>query len=253
MKKPTRRDLGGLSLEPLHIARNSTKADVYKLEWPPQSGNFAVLKDMKNRPAWFRLTAGRWFLCREFLALRALDGVAGVPRAISRPDRDCLLMEWRAGTPVMDWAMGTVPDDALAQIASILEQVHSCGVIHGDLHRSNILLTPQGQVTIIDWATAGVFRSRRSAAKQLTFAEWVTLDIRALAKLKARHAPESMSEREKDALLSGSKIYRFVRSAGFKIRRLFGHRRAKSPDHAAARYKSFVENAQKRLDSEADS
>ncbi len=244
MKNPSRREIEALPREALHVARNTTKADVYKLEWPPGSGHFAVLKDMKNRPAWFRLGAGRWFLSREFRALRKLSGIEGVPRAIAKPDPDCVLMEWRAGTPIMDWKMGAVSAESLEKIAQIVQQSHARGVVHGDLHRSNVLLTPEGQITLIDWATAGVFRARRGAFKSFTFAEWTALDVRAVAKLKARHAPESVSRAEKDALLNGSKIYRIVRSAGFKFRQMLGHNRAKSPEFAAERYKRLVERGQ---------
>ncbi len=243
--QPTRRVLEALPREPLHIARNTTKADVYQLEWPPNSGQFAVLKDMRKRPAWFRLTAGRWFLWREFRALRALDGIEGVPRAIAKPDADCVLMEWRAGTPVMDWEMGAVPIEALETIATIVAHAHARGVVHSDLHRSNVLLTKEGQVTLIDWATASVFPFRRGKIKDFTFEEWKTLDIRAVAKLKARHAPQSVSAAEKDALLHGSKIYRTVRGAGFKLRKMLGHDRAKSPEFAAQRYQRLVERAPK--------
>ena len=241
----SRRTLESLEKEALHIARNATKADVYRFEWPPQSGRFVVLKDMKRRPAWFRLTAGRWFVRREFLALRALKGIEGIPRAVARPDADSLVMEWRPGTPVMDWKMGSVPVEALEKAAQIIAAAHRRGVIHGDMHRSNVLLTTEGEVTVIDWATAGVFGRRRSFRKNLTFEEWCTLDVRAVAKLKARHAPHSVSDEEKDALLNGSKIYRLVRKAGFQLRKLFGHQRAKPPEFAAERYKRLVERGQK--------
>ncbi len=246
--KPTRRVLEALPREPLHIARNNTKADVYKLEWPPDSGQFAVLKDMKLRPAWFRLTVGRWFIAREFRALRALDGIEGVPRALARPDADCVLMEWRAGTPVMDWKMGMVPVESLEKIAEIVAQAHSRGVIHGDLHRSNVLLTEAGDVTLIDWATAGVFGAKTGVFKRFTLGEWKVIDVRAVAKLKARHAPESVSAAEKSALLHGSKLYRAVRGAGFTLRKWLGHDRAKSPEFAAARYQRLIERARDTLE-----
>lgn len=243
-KNPTRRELELLPREPLHIARNNTKADVYKMEWPPGSGQFAVLKDMAARPAWFRLGAGRWFIGREFRALRALDGIEGVPRALAKPDADCVLMEWRAGTPIMDWKMGAVPVEALEKIAQIVAQAHARDVIHGDLHRSNVLLTEEGQVTLIDWATAGVFGAKLGAAKRFTLGEWKVIDVRAVAKLKARHAPQSVSEAERDALLNGSKLYRTVRGAGFKIRKLLGHNRTKSPEFTAQRYQRLVDRAE---------
>lgn len=240
----TRREMESLPREALHIARNSTKADVYRFEWPPASGQFVVLKDMKARPAWFRFTAGRLFLRREHRALRALEGIQGIPRAIARPDADSLVMEWHGGTPVMDWKMGAMPVESIEKAGQIIAQAHARGVVHGDLHRSNILLTETGEVTLIDWATAGVFGTRRVKAKDFTFEEWRALDVRAIAKLKARHAPLVISDEEKDLLINGSKIYRLIRTAGFKIRRALGHKKAKSPESAAARYEKFIKNAQ---------
>ncbi|HEX8464308.1 MAG TPA: hypothetical protein VF627_06800, partial [Abditibacterium sp.] len=120
------------------------------------------------------------------------------------------------------------------------------------LHRSNVLLTPEGEVTLIDWATASVFRRKKSLFKSFTFAEWRSLDVRAVAKLKARHAPESVSGEEKEALLNGSKIYRLVRQTGFRIRAMFGHQRAKPPEFAALRYKKLVERGQKAAEEKPD-
>jgi tRNA A-37 threonylcarbamoyl transferase component Bud32 len=240
----TRREFEALPREALHVARNATKADVYRFEWPVGSGQFVVLKDMKTRPAWFRLLAGRIFLSREYRALRALDGIEGIPRAIARPDADSLVMEWRPGVPVMDCNKEEVRLPALEEVAEIISQAHARGVIHGDLHRSNVLLTPDGEVTLIDWATGGIFGPNRRGAKAWTFEEWRALDIRAVAKLKARYAPQSVTEAEKDVLLNGSKVYRLVRGVGFKVRSLLGHKHTKSPEFAAARYKSFIEHNQ---------
>lgn len=239
--KLTRRRLETLPTEALHVARNTTKADVYRFQWPPASEQFAVLKDMRARPLWFRLLAGRFFVRREYRALRALQNIEGVPRLIARLDADGLVMEWRAGTPLMDWKDGTVAPQSLEKVAQIIAAAHARGVVHGDLHRSNVLLAPDGEVTLIDWATAAVFPAKRGAVKGFTFEEWRALDVRALAKLKARHAPQSLSQAEKSVLLGGSKIYALVRGAGFKIRRLLGHRKATSPAEAAARYQQLVE------------
>lgn len=244
MNQLSRRALGALEKQPLHIARNATKADVFRFEWPPGSGRFAVVKDMRARPAWFRLGAGRLFLMREYRALRALQGIEGVPRALGRPDFDALVMEWHAGAPVMKRPAGDMPVAALEEVARIVAAAHARGVTHGDLHRSNVLLDENGRVTLIDWATAGVFGSQRRGLKAITFQEWCALDVRAIAKLKARHAPQLLSPQETEVLLHGSKIYRLVRNAGFHIRRALGHQRAKPAEFASARYQKFIENAQ---------
>lgn len=252
MKIPilTRARLAELELEPLHVARNNTKADVYRFEWPPASGRYAVLKDMKPRPAWFRLTGGRVFLRREYRALKALEGIAGVPRALARPDADAIVMEWHSGTPAMNSENGAMSEAALENVARIIAAAHARGITHGDLHRSNVLLAEDGGVTLIDWATAGVFGLRRRGSKAFTFAEWCAIDLRAVAKFKARHAPHCLSPHEKDLLLNGSKIYRLVRTAGFKIRKMLGHTRAKPPERAVSRYQRVIERleAEERAD-----
>jgi tRNA A-37 threonylcarbamoyl transferase component Bud32 len=239
MKKLTRAVLSGLQLEPLHVARNGTKADVYRFEWPRESGRYAVLKDMSVRGAWFRLIAGRIFIWREYRALRALEGIEGIPRAIAQLDADSFVMEWRPGKPIMKWEKDKVTVEILDGLAHIVEQAHARGIIHGDLHRSNILISEEGTTTVIDWATAGVFGNKRSGLKAFTFKEWCSLDRRAVAKLKARHAPHSLTAEELE-LLNGSKMYRLIRTAGFRIRRMFGHRNTHSPEMAIARYKDLA-------------
>lgn len=239
MKDLTRAVISGLPLEPLHVARNGTKADVYRFEWPQGSGEYAVFKDMSVRAGWFRFTAGRWYIRREFRALTALKGIDGIPRAIAQPDADSFVMEWRPGKPIMKWDRDKVTVDFLDRLAKIVEEAHSRGIIHGDLHRSNILISEDGIITVIDWATAGVFGKRRLGYKAFTFEEWKSLDRRAVAKLRARHVPQSLSE-EEIQLLGGSAVYRLVRGAGFRLRKLVGHRNADPPERGIARYKDLA-------------
>jgi aminoglycoside phosphotransferase (APT) family kinase protein len=183
----SRAALRRFQLEPIHVARNITKADVHRFEWPPQSGEFAVVKDMRARPLWFRLVLGRAALGREWKALRALGEIEGVPKPIARLDADAFVMEWRAGTPAMHFAnsentrksfvdesvqpqtasMNDFDNDedeltgistaVLERVARLLDASHARGVTHGDLHRNNILIAPDESVTLIDWATACVF------------------------------------------------------------------------------------------------
>ncbi|RYG63212.1 hypothetical protein EON80_21680, partial [bacterium] len=220
-------------------ARNGTKADVYRFEWPPESGEYAVFKDMRPRAAWFRLAAGRFFIWREYRALRALEGIVGIPKAIAQPDVDSFVMEWRPGKPIMKWEKDKVSVEILEELGDIIRQAHERGIIHGDLHRSNILISEDGVLTVIDWATAGVFGKTRLGLKAFTFKEWCALDRRAVAKLKARHAPHSLTAAEIE-LLNGSKMYRMIRKAGFRMRRAFGHQRVDSPEASIARYKELA-------------
>ena len=254
----TRRALKRLDLEAIHVARNLTKADVHRFEWPPESGQFAVVKDMRARPLWFRVVLGRAALGREWKALRALESVEGVPQPLARLDADAFVMEWRAGTPAMNFGSevengfvdenavdeGGISPETVERVARMLESAHARGVTHGDLHRNNILIAPDGSVTLIDWATACVFGFQPRGLKAWTFREWRSLDVRALAKFKARHAPHLVTPAERELLLHGSPLYRFVRGWAQRIRRVCGFSVGRPPEKVAARYERWLARAE---------
>jgi hypothetical protein len=211
----TRRELETLPRRSLHQARNWSKADVSLIEWPPQSGQLVVVKDMRTRPLWFRVLAGRALMWREWRALRALEDLSGVPSPLTRPDADCFVMEYKPGRQLDSMEKWEISGDAVEKIVALLAEVHRRGVTHGDLHSHNILLDDNGEVALIDWATACVFGARRLGPKAVSFDEWKALDERALAKIKCASAPLDVTPRERDLLLhGGSRAYRLIK--GFK-------------------------------------
>jgi tRNA A-37 threonylcarbamoyl transferase component Bud32 len=141
----TRRVLDTLPMRTLHAARNWSKADVYLSEWPPQSGHKVVVKDFKKRALWFRIVAGRYFLRREWQALRVLDGTRGVPRAIAKPDADSLVVEYVRGEPLSEIPRRTISDATMDRLETLVRTLHERGVTHGDLHLENILVDEDGQ------------------------------------------------------------------------------------------------------------
>jgi tRNA A-37 threonylcarbamoyl transferase component Bud32 len=195
----------------LHEARNWSKADVYLAEWPPQSGRQVVVKDFKKRALWFRIGAGRYFLRREWHALRALDGTPGVPRAIAKPDADSLVVEYVRGEPLSEMPDRGLDDATMERIEKLVHALHARGVTHGDLHHENILLDEDGKVALLDWATAHVF-DRRNKTQGWVFEEWQALDLRAVAKIKLYHARHRVSEQDYELLESGSRVYRAIKS-----------------------------------------
>jgi tRNA A-37 threonylcarbamoyl transferase component Bud32 len=209
----TRRKLKKLPRESIHNARNWSKADVSIAEWPPNSGRRVVVKELKHRPLWFRILAGRYLLRREWKTLCALADLEGVPTPIARPDSDTIVMEFRPGQPLDKLLWWQVPDDVIEKIENLVAQIHARGITHGDLHGYNVLVDESGEVTLIDWATASTFGRRRGTAKALTFSEWRALDERALAKIKIVFAPVDMTPLQHDLLLNGgSRVYRFVKN-----------------------------------------
>lgn len=204
----------------LHAARNETKAIVSLVEWPPASAEVVVVKDLSSRALWFRLLAGRWLLSREWKTLEFLAGTPGVPAPVARLDADALAMKHCAGDSFLHFAPGELPASAVRELERMVEQLHARGVTHGDLHRDNILLDSAGSVSVIDWATACVFGPDRRGLKTWTWREWQALDLRALAKIKARYAPELLCPEEKLRLENGgSPVALFIRRAGTLFRR----------------------------------
>ncbi len=226
MKSPklTRAVLNNLPQRSLHRARNSSKADVYAIDWPPE--NRIVVKDLRRCALWFRVLAGRAFLRREARALRVLADLKSVPRVEHRLDADAFAMSWHAGEKLSECNSERITPQILDEIAALLGEVHARGVTHGDLHAHNILLDESGGLCLIDWATACVFGSRRAIIKNWTFEEWRALDERALAKLRALHAPQTLNARERDLLVNGgSRAYRAVKAGRRRLDKLRGKKR----------------------------
>lgn len=207
----------------LHTARNATKACVTLVEWPPHSGERVVLKDGSCRAWWFRVTAGRWQMKREWNALCFLRGMEGVPCPKFCVGPDAFGMEWLAGESLLKLAPDELPASAVQQLEAIVHELHTRGVTHGDLHCNNILYDAANDlVYITDWATACLFGPTRRGFKSWMWREWQALDLRAIAKVKARYASHLLREDE-HALLTcgGTPLCRTVRKVGslFKSRK----------------------------------
>jgi hypothetical protein len=213
----TRDVLTTLPNRSLHRARNWSKADVYLCEWPSGSGQKIVIKDLKRCPLWFRFLIGRSFLRREWNALCALRDMNEVPLPIARPDADSIAMEYRPGKSVKRFKRGLLPREVLQRIEDVISQLHARGVTHGDLHRKNVMVGEDGEVTLIDWATACVFApqlkgSKPKGLRERAFSEWQALDNRALVKMKQYHFPHALGHEEKQILTDGgSSLYEFVK------------------------------------------
>lgn len=223
----TLRVLDSLSRTPIHTARNWSKADVYLVEWPPDSGVQVVVKDLRRCPLWFRISMGRSFMRREWKALRVLDGTRGVPCAVAKPSVDVLVIEYLAGSALKNLKPKHYPREATLQLEELVRALHARGVTHGDLHDSNILIEQNEsgvQVFLIDWATALVWKLHRSAAQQRLFREFRSLDLRSIAKMKLFYDRDHLGEDEMQLLeKGGSTLYRGVKN----VRRRFDKMRGK--------------------------
>lgn len=122
-------------------------------------------------------------LQREYEAHAALDGLDGVPALVDRvhlgghaflvseyADADTL-QHWvathhpgiRAGFPAHREAIAAYAAEALTILRRLTEAVdafHAHGWVHGDLHPGNVLVSPEGRLSIVDFELAAPVDSR---------------------------------------------------------------------------------------------
>jgi RIO-like serine/threonine protein kinase len=157
---------------------------------------------------------------REARALRALEGVRGVP-ALIEFDGQLLHRSWLDGEPMH---RARPRDPAYFRAAfELLRRLHRAGVVHNDLAKEpNWLVTPGGEPALVDFQLALVSRKRgrlfRSLARD---------DIRHLLKHKRTYCPDRLTAREKHILATPSLVSRTWMATGKKVylfvtRRIFG-------------------------------
>ena len=178
-----------------------------------------IERDSASSAAWLRWLARR-LLRREASILRALDGVAGVPRLIAY-DRDSLRRTYIGGAPMQE-ARPRDPEFfrlAFRQLCSL----HRRGIVHNDLAKEpNILVTEHGQPAFIDFQLAFWSRRRGRMFRALAYD-----DIRHLLKHKRTYCPDALTTREKRILATPSLPARLWMRTGkpvylFITRRLLG-------------------------------
>ena len=75
-------------------------------------------------------------------------------------NRDYLVLEWLDGRPlrsVLDECGFLAAEHAIRislAICDALEHLHGCGVVHCDLKPENVMVSPEGNIKLIDFATA---------------------------------------------------------------------------------------------------
>jgi RIO-like serine/threonine protein kinase len=166
----------------LHHARNKTKAEVYIAD---RNGSKIVLKDFQKVPMLIRLFYGRYSLNREAKSYAWLEGVSGIPQCFGFEGRDVLLLEHVKGQPLSRFKRGKVPESVFVKLGKIISSIHSRGVANGDLHRSNVLLTSDWDVYLVDFASA--FFTDNADKPGFLFRGIKNLDLHALERMKAKY------------------------------------------------------------------
>lgn len=146
----------------------------------------------------------RWFARREQRALRALEGVAGVPRAVGDEGaaaacvvgeapprgRDVFLRDWIEGAALP--RAERLPRDFFSLLDELAADLHARGVCHNDLHKEpNVIVQVDGRPALVDFQLASVHRGRG-----YVFSSRVKEDERHIHKHRVRYTSEGRGPSE---------------------------------------------------------
>jgi RIO-like serine/threonine protein kinase len=166
-----------------------------------------LVKDYRRRPLLVRMTYGRAMVRREITVYRALRDLPGIPRLLGEIDAYAFVVERIDGPELGAFAPRELPPGFIETLEATVREMHERGVIHGDLRqRRNILVGPGGRPYLIDFAS-GI----RLSPDFPLFGLLRQMDLSAVAKLKAKHAPETLTPPER-RLITLERLRPFRRS-----------------------------------------
>ena len=222
----------------LHRARSAGQADLYELEW---EGHPSIMKDFNSCPWIFRVMLGRGICSREVRILKKLCGLEEVPELYAVAGSYAYVMEKIDGVRMPPRKHGQPSTVFWARAKRAIQRMHDMGIAHGDLRLKNILIGPQDQAYLIDFATA--VRLKRDVGfriSNLLFRQCQKVDRIKFARMKAYYDPQLLDDDERMWLRSEpfylkvgrvmkKRVYRMtkMRKWGDKIRRIrrwFGRR-----------------------------
>lgn len=193
----SRRDIDDHMVRVVHQGRGY-QSWVYLLE---KEGVLAAVKDFSKAPPVFRRWVAPLLVRRESRALRALSGTRGVPRFYGTLDRLAFAMQYIEGTPVAEFGEGELDPAVFPRVQEVIDEVHKRGVSHCDLkRRSNLIVTPDNEIYLVDFAAAVVGRRALNPFVNWFQKSMAEIDDKSLPRIKKFAAPELMTESDWDKL-----------------------------------------------------
>lgn len=180
----------------------------------------AILKDQNGCDAAFARVIGPLLAHREARALDALQGLAGVPALLGRPDRRSVLMEHLPATPIARASHSDWPAFFTA-LERLLDAMHDRGVAHCDLRSpDNTLVDESGKPVLVDFVASVRRTGAWNPVGRGIFRALCRVDEKAVIKLKSIVAPELIGADERELLEHGPVTHRAFRGLGIGIRKL---------------------------------
>lgn len=148
-------------------------------------GERAVVKDYRAGGWLLRSLAGPWLASREERIYRRLEGAPGVPGIVRRLDRHALVVQHIEGRSCAEYEDGELPPEFFERLRQVAEGMHARGVVHCDIkNRANIVVTPEGQPYLIDFASAFTREGSFGCLRRFLFERFRRDDLRGVVKAK---------------------------------------------------------------------
>jgi hypothetical protein len=163
--------------------RNKSKGSVRIEE---RAGRKIVVKDYGGVHNPLVRFYGCLTLRNEARAYKRLAGVPGIPVCHGMTEAGCLELDFVDGRHLGLFKRRSVPEAVFEKLEHILRSMHARGVANMDLHRSNVLVSDDGGVHVIDFAHAVIARSPQQPGIVARLA--MQLDRYAFDRMKARFA-----------------------------------------------------------------
>ena len=166
-------------MRPLRPLEEHYQTEIFQVD---EGGVAKVMKILTNpRSQWVQLFERQARVLQQ-LRHPGIPGVApdGYFTIAIAPQMElrCLVMDFIVGQNLEQWLQqnGPIQEDLaidwLAQLTEILEQLHQNKLFHRDIKPSNIMLTPDGQLVLVDFGTVrkitGTYMAKIGGGLQVT-------------------------------------------------------------------------------------
>lgn len=194
-----------------------TRPDVKVVE---VDGCRTIVKDFRRSDRLFRIIVGPILIRRESGALAKLKEINSVPQLLQRIDRHAMVIECAEGTVLRDYK-GDIPDGFFEDLTGVMRDIHSKGVAHCDLRSSgNVIVGSDGKPKVIDFAACVMRGHGLNPFINFLFRQFTAGDLYAVLMLKQKHAPEKLTQEDKDRLATPLPYETLAKNIGCGVRNI---------------------------------
>ncbi|HAS54226.1 MAG: hypothetical protein A2X56_04810 [Nitrospirae bacterium GWC2_57_13] len=180
-------------IEKVLVQGSAGKAEVFLTSL---RGKRFVVKDFGRKGFWERHFLGRIFIGREARAYQGLAGIEGLPGQALRLTPFAIAVEYLEAQDLGSVNAGEIGITVVRQLEKIIDAIHSRGWVHLDLQRRTNILIVNGEVRVIDLASA--FRpGALPLLGPLLTRFFGIFDRLSLIKFKRLYAPDALTDNDR--------------------------------------------------------